>query len=994
MAALIQISVAAAVPPIVATKPAEADPPGGGWAFPVTIQLDNATVEGSYLWTLISKPPTSAAVLSNPAIKNPTINADLEGAYIVKLVTNGGGAGEQDQTVCRLHTDNWKLEPPGTLETNEADATHGWSLNMWRTVLKIDDALIQSTPKGVLIGGPASVADAYHTHTPAAIGTTLQDAYDNGTTPNAGLIDLLATDDILFRENVGGVDTSVFELGATDLTGAATDTLGAFHVRTYDNDAIAGTYNLIVDMQMTKDTSGSYDIGSLSRHVYNMNNQGVFAEILSPPGSANEAPLYSLYSYFNGSARASFLMGSVDVLGTEYSNAGFSILKGANSRATVLAYEDYLTPLANTGVVEERSANTGSNTNTEYWGTKIHGTTGAMVTGVTAGGLPGYNANLVNHQIITTIRLDDNVPVTSYVTPNTALGFFHSVKFVASGNVSLAASATDALTIGCAATLQEVYNNGVNPNKGIIQLDDASAITFKAYDGAAWNNTFIHGANYQGLEGGYEFIAYDSVTHSVVRDEYITRVRMGTGGPYYSEYNEVYRDDASVLHYQRSVNLYNPAAASTNINVFDIVYNMVGVARTHVYNTIDASDYGAYRTEVADSAGKFCARNDLLGTIDGFAVQSKMTPVGTDFDDVNAHYWYCGMYRIAGAVKSGGYYQIGRVDPLGALCGELFTLNYDNPGLDSAAASYEFNTLNNTIFHVVSPSATGDIQDRAALEYRGVNDQAAGVNRYFVIEKSAGLSGSANGRFAYTSTEEIALDGEWDFEGDQRTLSRHIGDVVGWSDSAANFRANYYTKCLVVIGYVNAASTVTKGQLVAVARYDGVTAAPFGRGMVVAPWQSSTNYGGAVVAPFTVYESLMEASYMTPFGIALHDAAGTQKVAICRLGICDVLFTEYRRNTDGGVDQTYNVYVGEQVWAGAYCGDDAVGKEGACLPVHVAINDVTLINDYGPAGSNWLGEGPQLYCIGQVVGGHDVGFAAPYEEINGPTLVKCFVNLI
>lgn len=70
------------------------------------VQLDNATVEGKYEWTILDQPindsgTENATALSDATIKNPTFTATsaFEGSYRVRLRTNGGGVGQEDITL-------------------------------------------------------------------------------------------------------------------------------------------------------------------------------------------------------------------------------------------------------------------------------------------------------------------------------------------------------------------------------------------------------------------------------------------------------------------------------------------------------------------------------------------------------------------------------------------------------------------------------------------------------------------------------------------------------------------------------------------------------------------------------------------------------------------------------------------------------------------------------------------------------------------------------
>ncbi len=65
-------------------------------ALGALVQLDgsgSADVDGdplTFFWSFVSRPPGSAATLSNPAAVNPTFTADVVGLYVVQLIVNDG----------------------------------------------------------------------------------------------------------------------------------------------------------------------------------------------------------------------------------------------------------------------------------------------------------------------------------------------------------------------------------------------------------------------------------------------------------------------------------------------------------------------------------------------------------------------------------------------------------------------------------------------------------------------------------------------------------------------------------------------------------------------------------------------------------------------------------------------------------------------------------------------------------------------------------------
>jgi hypothetical protein len=62
----------------------------------------------SFLWSLIAVPDGSSAMLSDPAIVNPTFDVDVAGTYVAQLIVNDGMVDSAPDTV----TINWGNSPP------------------------------------------------------------------------------------------------------------------------------------------------------------------------------------------------------------------------------------------------------------------------------------------------------------------------------------------------------------------------------------------------------------------------------------------------------------------------------------------------------------------------------------------------------------------------------------------------------------------------------------------------------------------------------------------------------------------------------------------------------------------------------------------------------------------------------------------------------------------------------------------------------------------
>lgn len=86
------------------------------------ITFGNATIVGSYAWTLLDKPTGSAAALSSAS--NPTTNLipDVEGTYLVRLVTDGV---DSNQRGAGIKFSRYGFRAPAATETLEYGVT-GW----------------------------------------------------------------------------------------------------------------------------------------------------------------------------------------------------------------------------------------------------------------------------------------------------------------------------------------------------------------------------------------------------------------------------------------------------------------------------------------------------------------------------------------------------------------------------------------------------------------------------------------------------------------------------------------------------------------------------------------------------------------------------------------------------------------------------------------------------------------------------------------------------
>lgn len=86
------------------------------------VQLRNADDTGvrAWQWSMLDRPDSSSAAISNPTSPNPEFTADLPGSYFVQLIVNEGRAGEVSKRLAIVRDANG-LRVPAVREQNEAN---------------------------------------------------------------------------------------------------------------------------------------------------------------------------------------------------------------------------------------------------------------------------------------------------------------------------------------------------------------------------------------------------------------------------------------------------------------------------------------------------------------------------------------------------------------------------------------------------------------------------------------------------------------------------------------------------------------------------------------------------------------------------------------------------------------------------------------------------------------------------------------------------------
>jgi hypothetical protein len=196
-----------------------------------TVALDgggSTDVDGdalSYAWTLLSRPPGSAAALSDPVAVDPTLVADVAGSYEVQLVVSDGLAGSAPDTVL-VTTRNSPpvadagpdqsvpvgtqvaLDGSGSTDVDGDALSYAWSLN--------------TVPSGSLatLSNPAAVAPTFVVDLPGSYVAQL--VVDDGAAASAPDTVVVTTDNAAPVADAGPDQTVVAgQLVTLDGTGSS-----------------------------------------------------------------------------------------------------------------------------------------------------------------------------------------------------------------------------------------------------------------------------------------------------------------------------------------------------------------------------------------------------------------------------------------------------------------------------------------------------------------------------------------------------------------------------------------------------------------------------------------------------------------------------------------------------------------------------------------------------------------------------------------------------
>lgn len=112
----------------------------------VTLSNLNDTGVAAWAWTLRDKPAGSAATLSASNVASPTITPDIEGEYLIELITYRDAAmtvfdGSDTQVVGIRYAGPYAWLLPAAGQTNQRDSGKGWKVELNAILTQIRSAL-------------------------------------------------------------------------------------------------------------------------------------------------------------------------------------------------------------------------------------------------------------------------------------------------------------------------------------------------------------------------------------------------------------------------------------------------------------------------------------------------------------------------------------------------------------------------------------------------------------------------------------------------------------------------------------------------------------------------------------------------------------------------------------------------------------------------------------------------------------------------------------
>lgn len=121
-----------------------------------SVALSNADDTGvsTWEWTLISKPAGSVAVLASTSAPTTSFTADVEGAYLVRLIVNKALGDRADaRAIARIKTPHLALRLLARDETTETDVVEGWASTLREAFQFLEKGVGLATKKTAVYSG-------------------------------------------------------------------------------------------------------------------------------------------------------------------------------------------------------------------------------------------------------------------------------------------------------------------------------------------------------------------------------------------------------------------------------------------------------------------------------------------------------------------------------------------------------------------------------------------------------------------------------------------------------------------------------------------------------------------------------------------------------------------------------------------------------------------------------------------------------------------------
>lgn len=212
------------------TAPVAVAGPGQVAVVGATVTLDGSASSDAdsdpltFAWSMMSRPASSAAVVTSPLSKTPTVNVDAPGTYVIQLIVNDGFTNSSPvTTTITVNTMAILLTPNPLNLTNSPKLLHialgapasagGQSVSL----LGFDPAII-SVPNQAVVPEGATSIDV--TVTPVAAGSTLLLVTSSGFQPSSVTVNV-TTPTIAVSLSAGSVGLTRTITGTVTLSGPA-----------------------------------------------------------------------------------------------------------------------------------------------------------------------------------------------------------------------------------------------------------------------------------------------------------------------------------------------------------------------------------------------------------------------------------------------------------------------------------------------------------------------------------------------------------------------------------------------------------------------------------------------------------------------------------------------------------------------------------------------------------------------------------------------------